>query len=394
MAVTQAFNLANLALSAGGGSNVNVAVWNGNVTTVNWMNAGNISAAFVNGGNVNVSGAINFSDGSSIISNAAALVLFDYTGDGTTTTFSTGNYYATTVGATNVYMGGLYQRKNQYNWVGTNIIFNNPPPNGVNVEVQINTLSYAIAVPSAGSVQPTTLSPGGPSWDTGGNVSITANLTVGGAAAFVGNIVSGGNVVATTLQATGNVLLFNGSDPANSSRMTVAMLSSESTIRSGASGSGTQLPMTFHANGSERMRINTTGNVGIGTTLTPLTLTVTGDIAATRNIYSNYSDMRLKVRGADIADAVSKVMSIDTFYYEPNDLALQLGSSTGRHVGVSAQSVQAVMPETIGPSPLDTQYMTVQYERLVPLLIAAIKEQQQEIQRLRADISDLMSGAD
>jgi hypothetical protein len=128
------------------------------------------------------------------------------------------------------------------------------------------------------------------------------------------------------------------------------------------------------SNSNKGIKILSTGNVGIATTSAPLTLTVSGDIAATRNVYSNYSDLRLKNKIGDITAAVDKVKHIDTLYYEPNELAQSLGSSTGRHIGVTAQSVQSVVPESIGPSPLDTRYMTVQYERLVPLLIEAIKE--------------------
>jgi hypothetical protein len=43
-------------------------------------------------------------------------------------------------------------------------------------------------------------------------------------------------------------------------------------------------------------------------------------------------------------------------------------------VGVTAQSVQAVQPQAVAPAPIDEQYLTVRYERLVPLLIEAIKE--------------------
>lgn len=113
---------------------------------------------------------------------------------------------------------------------------------------------------------------------------------------------------------------------------------------------------------------------------------VSGEIRATNNITAYYSDDRLKTRFANIDDPIGKVVSLSGFYYEANEVAQALGYEVKKEVGVSAQEVQAVMPEVVAPAPIDEQYLTVRYERLVPLLIEAIKAQQVQIDELKAKL--------
>ena len=77
--------------------------------------------------------------------------------------------------------------------------------------------------------------------------------------------------------------------------------------------------------------------------------------------------------------------AIDCFYYEANDVAKSLGYEAKREVGVSAQTVQAVLPEVVAPAPVSDEYLTVHYDRLVPLLIQAIKDLRAEVNQLKQD---------
>jgi len=102
------------------------------------------------------------------------------------------------------------------------------------------------------------------------------------------------------------------------------------------------------------------------------------------------SDDRLKNRIGNIPSAIEKVKTLNGFMFRWNDLANSYGySNLEEHVGLSAQEIQQVLPQVIRPAPFDNgttgnNYMTVQYEKVVPLLIEAIKEQAKQIEELRA----------
>jgi hypothetical protein len=127
------------------------------------------------------------------------------------------------------------------------------------------------------------------------------------------------------------------------------------------------------------------GSFGVGTAASG----TTGEIRATNAITSYYSDDRLKTKTGNIQNALEKVLSLDGFHYHANETAVALGYDASKEeVGLSAQQVQAVLPEVIAPAPIDPQYMTMHYERLVPLLVEAIKEQQKQIEELKAKLGN------
>jgi hypothetical protein len=140
-------------------------------------------------------------------------------------------------------------------------------------------------------------------------------------------------------------------------------------------------------------------SLGVGTAASG----TAGEIRATNNITAYYSDDRLKTKLGNIEDALAKVRTLNGFYYEANETAQALGYEAVREVGVSAQQVQAVQPEIVVPAPIDDKYLTVRYERLVPLLIEAVKEldseftkriaeQDAKIAKLEALVAKLLEG--
>lgn len=124
-------------------------------------------------------------------------------------------------------------------------------------------------------------------------------------------------------------------------------------------------------------------NVSIGATTvnSKYRLIVSGNVAVTKDVFTFYSDERLKTKIGSLENALDKVCSLEGFTYVPNDLAREIGATDDNQVrvGLSAQSVQRVLPEAVGPAPFNDQYLTVQYEKLVPLLVEAIKELRREV---------------
>jgi hypothetical protein len=109
------------------------------------------------------------------------------------------------------------------------------------------------------------------------------------------------------------------------------------------------------------------------------------NISAVGDVTAFASDIRLKTNIKPIDNAINKVLSLNGFIYSFNEIGESLGFDAGvRHSGVSAQDVQEVLPEAVCPAPANNDYLTVKYEKIVPLLIEAIKEQQKQINTLSA----------
>lgn len=92
-----------------------------------------------------------------------------------------------------------------------------------------------------------------------------------------------------------------------------------------------------------------------------------------------WSDDRLKNRQGSIVNALDIVDQLEGFFYTGNEVAASIGLDTKLDVGVSAQQVEKVFPAALGDTLQHTDIRQVRYERLVPLLIEAIKELRVEL---------------
>lgn len=120
-----------------------------------------------------------------------------------------------------------------------------------------------------------------------------------------------------------------------------------------------------------------------------------GQIRAAGEIWAFYSDLRLKKNIEQIKNATNKLITLTGIYYTQNELAEKFGyKDYRRQVGLIAQEVQKICPEVIGSAPFDIDengnsasgehFLTIQYEKLIPLLIEAIKEIDYRIKKLES----------
>ena len=198
---------------------------------------------------------------------------------------------------------------------------------------------------------------------TGANITGTANIT--------GNV-NVGNLIGPYANGNSNINI-----PAANGNINFSVVGTANVLV--VTGTGANITGTANVSGNVNTGNTQINSLGVGTAASG----TAGEIRATNNITAYYSDERLKTRLGEIVNALEKVSKLSGFYYEPNEIAQALGYDKVREVGVSAQEVQSVLPEIVVPAPIDDKYLTVRYEKLVPLLIEAIKELKAEVEELK-----------
>jgi hypothetical protein len=143
---------------------------------------------------------------------------------------------------------------------------------GAGTAITAGTINDAViggSTPAAGTF--TSLSDSGNLTFTGTGNRITgdfSNATIANRVTFQTSTTNGVTNVAAIpngTESTSALAAINNSDPTNAGLLQMSATSSEAQVQSTISGTGTYLPMTFYTGGSERMRLDTSGNVGIGT---------------------------------------------------------------------------------------------------------------------------------
>ncbi len=157
----------------------------------------------------------------------------------------------------------------------------------------------------------------------------------------------------------------------------------------GGTGNTNVAGYTFHCSGSyaTHMHLRADGLLGMGgwsaTAWRWYVNMTNGDMTAAGNVTA-YSDPRLKEDIKKIDDPLGKVLALNGVRFRWKQSSV-IGHPGEHDYGVLANEVEAVMPELVRGSvfeaPEGDTYKTVSYDKLVPVLIEAIKEQQKQKQR-------------
>jgi hypothetical protein len=133
------------------------------------------------------------------------------------------------------------------------------------------------------------------------------------------------------------------------------------------------------------MAIMENGNIGMGSLTPSVRLQVAGDIIA--NSIAGSSDLRFKTNITPIENPLQKVLQLRGVNFDWNKKAFPERSfSESKAIGFIAQEVEKVLPEVVQTEKTAEGYKAVQYDKVVALLVEAIKEQQKQIDGLKLEL--------
>ena len=138
--------------------------------------------------------------------------------------------------------------------------------------------------------------------------------------------------------------------------------------------------MRFYTAGAEDMRLDNSGNLHVDADVVAYSTTI--------------SDERLKDNVTTIENPLDKIKALRGVEYDWNS-----GNRKGKHdLGLIAQEVEKVLPNIVHEheQPFlnddeedETLYKTVDYEKMVAVLIEGIKEQQNQIDSLKSELTEI-----
>jgi hypothetical protein len=143
----------------------------------------------------------------------------------------------------------------------------------------------------------------------------------------------------------------------------------------------------------ERMRITAAGNVGIGTTSPGYMLHVNGSVAGV-GTYNNVSDARLKKNVVPLSIGLGIISQLQPVRFDwrttdEREVGKELNLPKEHQIGFVAQDVAKVLPEAVSTALGKDAIMSIAESKVVPVLVAAVKELKAANDNQAAQIANL-----
>jgi hypothetical protein len=225
----------------------------------------------------------------------------------------------------------------------------------------------------------------------GGNTNLTGTLGVTGATTLSNTLnVTAPTTLSNTLNVTGVTTVSNAFNVIGNTTITNGDLYITRTDGAGgdilANGGTDGIFGIFNTTNSGTISLNAKNSGGTYNDILSLTstiATVSGELNVTGDITAfSTSDQRLKENIVPIVNPLAKVLSISGNTYD----WIQGSGKEGRDVGVIAQELLEVLPEAV--TTRETGYLAVRYEKIIPLLIEAIKDLSAKVEDLQDQINN------
>lgn len=304
-------------------------------------------------------------------------------------------------------------------WVASDILIN---PDGGNVGIGMNSPAYRVDV-SGGSTRLTHSNAVSGRTDTSLYVVNTSTAVSADAQIWCTANTGGGGSAKLTLENLGQNAYSLGPDRNDSGKFKLAnhltniasnvMLTVDTTGNVGIgtsnpaykldvngninftgtlSKSGVAVVSSQWTSSACNVYVGSTSNVGIGTTAPGYTLHVVGTIYTSGDIIA-FSDERAKSNLEVIAEPLSKVRQLTGYTYDMAESCVDSTKLTSKYTGLIAQQVMQVLPEVVHK---DTDgKLSIAYGNIMGLVVEAIKEvdnkYKEEIQTLKNQMAQVMS---
>lgn len=207
-----------------------------------------------------------------------------------------------------------------------------------------------------------------------GTASPSTTLTVGNTAGTVGGEIA---LNPTSTQYEGGQITIKKSLIGSTADWTIDQY--------GTTASDARLRIFNGAYETNGLTILENGNIGIGMVTPSVRLQVNGDIIA--NSIAGSSDIRFKKNIRTVEHALDKIKALRGVYFNWNKEAFPYKNFGNQNeLGFIAQEVEKIVPEIVTKDNTKDEYRSVKYDKLVALLVEAVKEQQKQIDSLKLEI--------